>query len=99
MELQVKDDSTNLFVKFKQAFVKYYSIFEKEFEVEMNIIPLKSDKDNNDRMTIEFQFSKKMKDLSSGKPENCSKKDFSKGKKVVYVMCLILAINSIESVG
>ena len=35
-------------------------------------------------MSVDFQFTKKSKNISSGKPQNSSKKDFSKGKKGIF---------------
>ena len=98
MESKIKGESASLFIRFKEAFQKYYSQFESEFFVDVEIVPFKETGKSKTGYQVEFQFSKKHGDVSSGKPENCSKKDFSKGKKVVYVMCLILALNSIESV-
>lgn len=95
--------SGNLFERFKTEFMRLYQKFEYEFDADVSIFKSNYGRDNLSNFSIEFFFTKKKgfgenftgKDVKS---EKYSKKEFSKGKKIVYVMCLVLAMNSIESV-
>ena len=78
----------------------FYGEYEYEFEAS---VAIKQIAQVPPRYSVDFTFTKKRLRKEETKQqlqetEKCSKTDFSKGKKIVYVMCVILAMNSTESV-
>ena len=103
MDRKVSKVSSGLFDKFKREFMRLYGQFEPAFEAELSIFKVNPFDDQCNRFSVEFNFKTKEsklgpEDASKEEPQKYSKKDFSKGKKIIFVMCLILALNSIEPV-
>ncbi len=92
--------------QFVKAFLKYYGVFEHDFEAKADIVQLGSARDKDKQFSVELTFRQKSRrEGEAGEARNAAegpdvidKTNFSKGKKVVYTLCFMLALNAVQPV-
>jgi hypothetical protein len=106
---KISEMSGGFFGKFRDAFLKYYRMFEHSLDADLSLRKIETQNGQDygsQRFMVNMVFKKKRAgQIMSDAEESLfdlmqlSKKQLSKGKKIVYVLCLILALNAIEPVS
>lgn len=105
---KINEMSGGFFGKFREAFLKYYRMFEHSLEADLSLRKIETQNgldQGSQRFMVNMVFKKKrggqiMPDTEDSLFDlvQLSKKQLSKGKKIIYVLCLIIALNAIEPV-
>ena len=105
---KISEMSGGFFGKYRDAFLKYYRMFEHFLEADLSLQRVETQnvaEQASQRFMVNMIFKKKrVGQIMSDAEESLfdlmqfSKKQLSKGKKIIYVLCLIIALNAIEPV-
>lgn len=102
VDRKVTEMSGGFFETFHEAFLKMYKMFEKSFKVDCSLQKLETQPNETQKYSIEFELIPVQEQASNENlftfKGNFSRKQLSKGKKAIFVLCVLLAFDSIEQV-